>query len=120
MSDYKYWIAVNGASVAASSIPLPGTVTVCPTPELLVGFNSRDEQLRIQRFLLSAPIEDANECVTNLLGRAKAGEVVVITPPNPEPPTRDQTVWTAQPANHESAGDLSIIDGKSRREAGHV
>jgi hypothetical protein len=99
---------------------LPNTVTVCPTPEFLVGFNAQEEQRRIQRLLLSAPIEDVNECVTHLLARAKAGEVVVITPLNPEPPSPGQTAWMAQPENLDSVRDLSMIDGNSRKEAGHV
>ena len=38
-----YWIAINGASVTMSSLPLPRTITVKPVPQLLLGFDRAEE-----------------------------------------------------------------------------
>jgi hypothetical protein len=65
-----------------------------PTPEQLVGFRTREEQLAIQKFLITAPIEKVNKFIAKELPRKiKSGEVAYIRPPNPEPPTRGATMW---------------------------
>lgn len=89
-----YWLAINGASCAASSVPLRPTLQVHPTPEQLIGFRTRDEQLSVQQFLLSAPIDEVEKFMREEMPRkVHAGEVLCIRPANPEPPTRGDTLW---------------------------
>lgn len=51
-----WWVAINGASVGTSPMPLAEPV-VDPCPEELLGFETEDEQIKTQEFLLEAPIE---------------------------------------------------------------
>ena len=51
-----YWKAINGASCAASSVPMPMRLQVVPTPQQLVGFNTREEQLAAP----TMPLNEAN------------------------------------------------------------
>lgn len=60
-----YWLAINGASVAASGIPMPVTVRVHPTPEQLIGFRTREAHLATQNLLLTAPISEVDKFMQN-------------------------------------------------------
>lgn len=92
--DNFFWLAINGASVAASGVPMPMTVRVHPTPEQLIGFRTSEAQLATQTFLLTAPIAYVDKFMKEEMPRKlNSGEVVYIRPENPEPPTRGQTVW---------------------------
>ena len=84
-----YWLAINGPSVADCPVPA-ANVEVAPTPEALLGFPSRKEQIETQKFLLNAPIPD---CVTRLRSFLKRNDVKIIRPRNPEPPTKGATSW---------------------------
>lgn len=88
-----YWIAINRDSAAASAMPCAEPPTVRPTPEQLLGFSTRDEQVDVQRFLLEKPIEEVNEFMQSLPRRIESGEIRYLRPTNPEPPTRGQTLW---------------------------
>jgi len=93
-----WWIAINGASCAASSLPLPATLEVFPTPEQLLGFGTREEQLSAQDLLLTAPISKVRRFLNRTIReRVKKGEVVVIQPSHPEPPTQGPTIWLLRP-----------------------
>ena len=93
-----YWLAINGASCAASGFPIPRSIRVRPTPEQLIGFQSRDEQLAVQRFLLTAPITEIDRFMREKMPRKiKSGEAVYIRPDNPEPPTKGATIWDCGP-----------------------
>ena len=97
-----FWLAINGASVTGSSIPLPVTVRVRPTPELLIGFRSKAEQVAAQRFLLTAPIKTIGKFMKDEMPRkVKTGEVVCIRPENPKPPTGGTTIWEFGPSPKE-------------------
>lgn len=97
MSGELYWLAINGPSVAASSVSMPSTVRVSPTPEQLIGFKTRDEQRRVQSVLLTKPINRVNAFMQSLATRIESGDIVYIRPDNPQPPTRGQTLWMVQP-----------------------
>ena len=58
MTDKYFWIAINGASVAAQPMAIEGTPYVWPTPEQLIGYRTFEEQHKVQQFLLTAPIEE--------------------------------------------------------------
>lgn len=93
-SDNFYWLAINGASVAASSLPMPLTVTVRPIPEQLIGYRTRKAQFAAQEFLLTASISEVASFMANEMpGKIESGEVVYIRPNNPEPPTTGATLW---------------------------
>jgi hypothetical protein len=90
-----FWLAVNGPRVAATLTPLrPGSFKVSPTPEQLIGFPTRQEQARCQKFLLGAPIAEVDRYMNGeLRRRVDAGEVAYVLPQDPEPPTRGPTAW---------------------------
>ena len=100
--DSYFWLAINGASVTASGVPLPVTVTVHPTPELLIGFRSNAEQVAAQRFFLTAPIKAIEKFMEHeLANKIKAGELVCIKPDKPKPPTKGRTIWESGPSLEE-------------------
>ena len=51
-----WWLAINGASCTASPVAMPPNLNVSPTPEQLMGFRTRQEQLSAQKLMLNAPI----------------------------------------------------------------
>lgn len=92
--ECRYWLAVNGASVAACSMPLPAYPTVSPTPQVLIGFPTREEQLKCQRFLLTGRQDKVRRFVTCTLPKlAGEGKVIVKRLRYPEPPTYGPTLW---------------------------
>ncbi|MBX3444358.1 MAG: hypothetical protein KF774_18295 [Planctomyces sp.] len=93
-----YWIALNGPSVAATTIPLSKNLSVSPTPEQLLGFSTYDEAKRIQHFLLTSPMEEVVKYIESLPPRIRSGEVQYIRPTNPEPYTEGITAWHDGPA----------------------
>lgn len=90
-----WWLAINGPTVAASpwSMKLRG-LEVAPVPEQLVGFRTQAEQLKIQKFMLEADIDDVMAYIRGLPPRINSGEVAYSRPANPEPPVPgQQTAW---------------------------
>lgn len=93
-TDEWWWLAVNGASCAASPVPIRSDdVQVFPIPEQLIGFRTREEQVKIQEFVMTAPIDDVNRYMTSLSAAIDSGEVAYVRPQNPEPPTQGSTLW---------------------------
>lgn len=69
------------------------TISASPTPEQLIGFRTRDEQLSAQKTILTAPIEVVQEFMqTTILAKVESGEMSYIKPSNPEPPS-EHTMW---------------------------
>jgi len=95
--DSWWWLAVNGASCAASSAPLPSNIIVSPTPEQLLGFRTREDQVAAQKLLLTAPMEDVNRFMETFATKVKSGEVAYVRPEAPEPPTDGPTAWWVIP-----------------------
>lgn len=88
-----WWLAINGASCAASPIPLPDHVAVRPTPERLLGYRTQAEQLDDQHRFLHHPADSVRNYVRQLLPmKVKAGEIRQIVPEKPERPTTE-TQW---------------------------
>jgi hypothetical protein len=85
----RYWVAVNGASVALCSFALE-SVECKPTPERLFGFSTLREAREAQTFLLNAPIPD---CARRMREWYERHDVHLVEPPDPEPPTRGPTLW---------------------------
>jgi hypothetical protein len=89
-----WWLAVNRSSVAACPLSAPPTVKVSPTPEWLIGFPTREEQLTVRKFFLKAPMPEVTRFMNEkLLPRVRSGEVAYLRPDNPEPPTQGGTAW---------------------------
>ena len=89
-----WWLAINGASCAVCSLPMPATVAVAPIPEQLIGFASRDEQIAAQEFVLTAPIDEVAEFMnTTILDKVQSGEVAYIRPQSPDPQPDGPTMW---------------------------
>jgi hypothetical protein len=92
MNTKRYWIAINGASCAHTSIPLLEPTTV-PVARQLVSFPTLEEAQEAQRICLHAPIEEVNLFFDGLRPAVKAGRMRVIEPESPEPPTTGPTAW---------------------------
>jgi hypothetical protein len=88
-----WWLAINGASCAASPFPLPDHVVVRPTPERLLGYRTQKEQLDDQHRFLHHPLDSVRNYVRQTLPRkVRAGEIKQRLMKKPERPTRD-THW---------------------------
>ncbi|KAA5538604.1 hypothetical protein FYK55_27340 [Roseiconus nitratireducens] len=88
-----WWIAINQASCASAPIGSKKPPKVIPTPEQLVGYQTRQEQLAAQQLLLTEPIERVTEYMETLPSRIESGEVRYIRPKRPGRPTRGATQW---------------------------
>ena len=91
-SRLLYWVAINGASAAVTPFPLPLTLKCCPTPELLIGFETLYEARSFQTLALTAPMRVVRKKIEAMRRNPKA---VFIAPPNPQPPTRGSTTWSS-------------------------
>jgi hypothetical protein len=92
-TDERYWIALNGASCALTSLPLRNPL-VTPTPQQLLGFPTLKEAKRAQRICLQSSMNEVQRFFTSLSPDVRAGRVRVINPEQPQPPTRGPTMWT--------------------------
>lgn len=89
----RYWIAINGASCACSSMPWVHPLTK-PVAQQLLGFRTLQEAREAQRICLQEPHESVERFFRALLMfDIPSGKVAVIKPPSPEPPTRGPTIW---------------------------
>jgi len=60
--DLYSWLAINGSGCAAAPMPLLDAVVDRPQPHGLLGYQSQEEQLRDQQFLLTLRMKEvANE-----------------------------------------------------------
>jgi hypothetical protein len=96
--ETHYWIAINGASCAMSSFPLPVTVAAKPTPQYMLGFPTLEEARDTQEFMLTAPIPDVRKRLEGFQERVQRGEIIYIQPANPEPPRTGPTMWSNETA----------------------
>ena len=87
----RFWLAINGASVAASSFPFE-KVVVRPTPEMIVGYSTSAEQKEAHELLLKAPMIEVNSYMKSLQKLAKDGVVAIETFSKPKPPS-SSTRW---------------------------
>lgn len=93
----KYWVVVNGDLVMACPMPYPEFPAVSPTPEMLIGFDSRKEQMDCQCRLLRGTAETVRGIKTiELPMREREGEVVLKKFPNPQRATRGYVTWNYQ------------------------
>lgn len=94
-----WWLAINGASCAASNFPIEvKKLAIQPVPQIVIGYRTQQEALERQQFFLTAPIEDVQRYFhSELRGMVAAGRAFVQRLPNPEPPTDGPTVWTNFP-----------------------
>lgn len=91
--DHLYWLAINGASCAMSSIPMPATVMVTPRPQMLVGFLTHGEAKTAQHSMLTDSIA---KCRKLLDKWKKRHDVVIRVFKNAERPTHGPTIWLCQ------------------------
>ncbi len=92
--DVFFWLAINQSSAAACPMAMPLNIQVSPTPETLLGFRTRKEQMDVQKLLLTAPIEQVRRFMQDSLPKmVQSGEVVCIKPEKPQKPS-DQTIWS--------------------------
>ena len=94
----KYWLAINGSS--AATFPRPCQfVRVTQTPELLIGFETCDEQRTAQKIMLEAPINEVREFIAKLPTQP---DVTIKCYKRPEPPS-NETMWS--PLKEDQDGD---------------
>jgi hypothetical protein len=98
--DTRYWIAINGASCAISSMPMRNPM-VTPTPQQMIGFPTLEEAQDAQRICLTASMDEVRRFMKSLRPDVGSGRVRVTTPDNPQPPTRGPTSWTESAKVHE-------------------
>lgn len=92
--DVFFWLAINQSSAAACPMAMPLDVLASPTPETLLGFRTREQQIDVQKLLLTAPIEKVRSFMQESLPKmVQSGEVVCIKPQNPQKPS-SQTIWS--------------------------
>jgi len=84
MIETHYWLAINGASCAMSSFPMPATVTVAPRPKMLVEFPTHGEAKTAQYSLLTDSIA---KCCKLMDKWRKRHDVVIKVCKTPERPT---------------------------------
>lgn len=88
-----WWLAINGASCAASPIALPDNLVVRPTPERLLGYRTQAEQLDDLNRFLNHPAKLVRNYVRQLLPmKVRKGEIKQIILQQPERPT-NETNW---------------------------
>jgi hypothetical protein len=92
VDEWKYWIAINGASCAMSALPMRKP-KVSPTPQQMLGFPTLEEAKHAQHVCLTAPLDDVKRFLASLSADVKAGRIIAITPANSEPPTYGPTMW---------------------------
>jgi hypothetical protein len=76
---------------------MPVTVKVKPTPQMLVGFATREEAADAQQLCLTAPISIVKKFMAGLKERFEKGEIIAIQFEKPEPTTRGETIWIVEP-----------------------
>jgi hypothetical protein len=90
---WKWWVSVNRHSVAASPIALPAYPTVMPTPQLLIGFDTQEEQVKCFRFLLHGRPDRVQRYTNKVLLRlSKEGKVLFKVFRHAEKPC-GETIW---------------------------
>jgi hypothetical protein len=93
-TKYYYWLAINGASCAMSSTPMPMWVRVSPRPHYLLGYRTYEEAKAYQEFFLDAPIKDIKRWWRKDFPiKIKRDEIVMKQYDQPEPPTTGSTLW---------------------------
>ena len=75
-SQARYWLAINGQTFVVSSRPFV-KVVVRPTPQMLIGYLTRDEQLAAFYLFLNAPIWKVNAYLERLPTLALNNVIVV-------------------------------------------
>jgi hypothetical protein len=87
----KYWIAINGPSVALCSVAMD-EVHCRPTPEQMFGFPTLQEAREAQKLLLDSPIPECHRRMKAWMARE---DVAVRKPKDPEPCTTGPTMWVS-------------------------
>jgi hypothetical protein len=88
----RYWIAINGASCALSSMPFREPVTV-PVAQQYVGFPTLAEAQKAQSICLHGTQAEQKAFMRGFYPDIKAGRIRVIQPVAPQPPTHAPTMW---------------------------
>ena len=72
-----WWIAINGPSVAACTFPAP-RVQCRPTPQMLIGYPSEEQQQEALMFFLTASIPACKKRLAELEKTAKESDALTI------------------------------------------
>lgn len=89
MTD-RYYIAINGPSVAMSPLPFSSPPITVPLCECLIGFPTLKEAQAAHHLCLTAPIP---EVARHTRRWASDPRIVYVVHENPDPPSRGPTAW---------------------------
>jgi hypothetical protein len=82
---YKYfWLAINKDTCTASPSSLTDTVKVTPTPELLLGFYSQEDQLNHQKEIQTLPKDQVEMYLKKLVVLAADERIALIVCEDPQ------------------------------------
>jgi len=109
-----WWVALNGSAVAWSPVPMASEAVDCfPTPQVLFGYLTREDQAAAQEFLLRAPIAAAQRYCAGGTGAGFPSHwTEEIWPTDPMPP-EDTMCWQSKSAGMLSLAEL-VVDGGAR------
>ena len=88
--ENRWWLAVNASSCAPSPHSMPASLIVKPTPELLLGFRTQEEQMRVWEFMMTAPILEVRKLVAAM---KKDDNILKAVQKGPDEPPSSQTFW---------------------------
>jgi hypothetical protein len=107
LDDARYWIALNGSSCALFSLPLRNP-KVTPTPQQLLGFPTLEEAKWAQNICLTAQMSHVKKFMKRLRADVLTGRIRHIRPQHPQPPTRNETIWTEHDDMHQIVQQVHI------------
>jgi hypothetical protein len=83
---------------------------VSPVPEHLIGFQTMDEQLAAQKFILTSSETDVRDFIAALAALNEAGHLTYIRPDDPDPMPLTQAekafLWRPRKIEIRRTGDL--------------
>jgi len=93
-----YWVAMDQKTISACPAPATQEVRVFPTPHLLVGFRSKQEQSECMHRMTQYPLAVVQVYLDEVLVKqADAGDIVWIQPSTPQSCSRGVPhMWITQ------------------------
>jgi len=88
--ETKWWLAINGSSCSPSPCALPAAPNVVPTPELLLGFQTQEEQLKELNTIMTAPIGKVQKRLKEIIDDKS---IIKIYPKEKRQPPSGETIW---------------------------
>ncbi len=114
MMRERYWIAINGASCALSTIPWVNPTTV-PVAQQMFGFPTFEEARKAQHICLNDPTPKVEAFLQGLLADIASGRVAYKRTNHAGPPTRGQTAWMEEEGSDDMAPLIRAAKAEEER-----